>query len=219
MRYHALLCALALAAVMSACVDDGRSPLPTQPATVNASISPSDLSCDVTIIRGLITQLYPSPSVKNTREALLNKFSQGMDFMPNKQLQAWKKFVDIMRKVDDDFDAGRLPLLSSPTTAERRADLFARLFSCAGYTPPEFPTGGDNIVGIIDDPTVSRTFISTGGDFAVQTPPGMFSQPVVIIGSKKSDGSPCKTSTTSSRSRPRSRSTRRVKRCRARSRS
>jgi len=186
MRTRAPLAALTLAIVAAACNDDARSPLPTQP-TVAASISVT-ADCDETLVRDLIRQLYPEPPAKQVRESLLNKFDQGLAFMPDKQTQAWKKFVDIMRKIDDDFDAGRLPVYPpSPTTAERRAQLYAELFVCAGYEAPDFPTGTDAIIGVIDDPTIQRTFISPLSDYAIQTPPNMFSQPVVILGDKQSD--------------------------------
>jgi len=187
MRLHSSLAILTVSAALAACGDDARSPLPTQPPTANPLISVT-ATCDPTLVRALITQLYPTNPARQTREALLNKFSQGLAFMPNKPAQAFKKFVDILRKVDDDFDAGRLPVLTGPTTAEVRAQLFAQLFICAGLEPPEFPTSGDAIVGIIDDPAIQYTFVSSGGDFAVQTPPNMFSQPVVIVGSRKGDG-------------------------------
>jgi hypothetical protein len=188
MRFRGPLSAIPVAVILAACGDDVRSPIPTQPDAVRPSVTTTAVTCDPAVVRSLITQLYPPNSSGNTREGLLNKFDQGLEFMPEKQTQAWSKFTDIMRKVDDDFDSGRLPVLISPTTSEVRAELFARLIVCAGYPAPEVPTGGDIIVGVIDNINEARTFISTGGDYAVQIPRGMFSQPVVILGSKQSDG-------------------------------
>ena len=141
MRLQSSLSILTLAAVLAACGDDARSPLPTQPRAANPMVSVT-ATCDPTLVRELITALYPTNPARQTREALLNKFSQGLAFMPNKQDQAWKKFVDIFRKVDDDFDAGRLPVLTSPTTAEVRAQLFTQLFICAGIRAARLPHDG-----------------------------------------------------------------------------
>ena len=191
MRFRSPLAVAAIAAI-AACSDDSRSPLPTQPHRPNADVSITQLVCDAAgqaRVREIIGILYAGKSAANSREGNLLKFRQGMEFpLPALQLQRFKKFIDIMRKVDDDYEAGRLPNLTNPTEEALIAELIARLFVCAGFDEPDVPESGDVIIGVIGDPTRAFTFVSSSGDYAVQTPPGMFSMPVVILGSKQSDG-------------------------------
>ena len=186
MRIQATLSALAVSAVLAACGDSVQSPLPTQPST-RPSFAVIPITCDPARIRELITQLYAPNNGGNVKAGLLNKFDQGLDFMPNKQKQALKKFFDVIDRVDSDFRSGNLPVLTNPSTAARRNELFARLLACAGFTVPNLDPEGDIIVGFINDPSKGYTFISTDGDYAVQTPPGMFSEPVLIAGTKQAD--------------------------------
>jgi len=155
-------------------------------------VSITQLACDAAgqaRVREIIGILYVDKSSATSREALLKKFRQGLSFpLPAQQLERFKKFVDIMRRVDDDYEAGRLPNLTNPTDEALIAELIARLFVCAGYDEPDVPEGGDVIICIIGDPGQKHTCTASGGDYAVETPPGMFSQPVVILGSKQSDG-------------------------------
>ena len=191
MRFRSPLAVAAIAAI-AACSDDSRSPLPTQPHRPNADVSITQLACDAAgqaRVREIIGILYVDKSSATSREALLKKFRQGLSFpLPAQQLERFKKFVDIMRRVDDDYEAGRLPNLTNPTDEALIAELIARLFVCAGYDEPDVPEGGDVIICIIGDPGQKHTCTASGGDYAVETPPGMFSQPVVILGSKQSDG-------------------------------
>ena len=191
MRFRSPLAAVALTAIAAACTDDSRSPLPTQPPNPNADVTITQLACDAdgqARVREIIGILYADKSSATSREALLKKFRQGLSFpLPAQQLERFKKFVDIMRRVDDDYEAGRLPNLTNPTDEALIAELIARLFVCAGYDEPDVPEGGDVIICIIGDPGQKHTCTASGGDYAVETPPGMFSQPVVILGSKQSD--------------------------------
>ena len=160
MRYRIPLAAFAVAVLTSACGDDSLSPRPTPPRAANPSVSATALTCDPAIIRGLITQLYSANGGGNVRAALLNKFDQGLGFMPNKKTQALKKFFDIIQQVDDDFSHNRLPVLTSPSTLVRRNELFARLLVCAGFTVPDLSGTDDEFVGFINDPSQPKTFIS-----------------------------------------------------------
>jgi len=185
MRSRFPLAALALTMVAAACGDDSRPPLPTQPSRVNATVETEAFACDEAgqaRVREIISLLYAGKSSAKSREGNLLKFRQGMAFpLPQKQMERFKMFFDIMRKVKEDFDAGKLPASTLPLVNE----LFARLIVCAGFDAPE--GGGDVILGVIADPTIQHTFVSSEGDYAVQTPPGMFSEPVVITGAKQAD--------------------------------
>ena len=200
MRFRSSLAALAIITLVAACNDDSRAPLPTQPALTqpsrpNADVGVTQLACDAAgqeRVRQIIGILYADKSSATSREALLKKFRQGLTFpLPAQQMERFKKFVDIMRRVDDDYDAGRLPNITSPPTDEALIiELISRLFVCAGYDEPEVPQGGSVIVCVIGDPGQKETCIANGGDYAVETPPGMFSQPVVLLGAKQADGFP-----------------------------
>jgi len=161
MRFRSPLAVAAIAAI-AACSDDSRSPLPTQPHRPNADVSITQLVCDAAgqaRVREIIGILYAGKSAANSREGNLLKFRQGMEFpLPALQLQRFKKFIDIMRKVDDDYEAGRLPNLTNPTEEALIAELIARLFVCAGYDEPDVPEGGDVIICIIGDPGQKHTW-------------------------------------------------------------
>ena len=201
MRFRSSLSALAIITLVAGCNDDSRAPLPTQPAPTqlsrpNADVGVTQLACDAAgqeRVRQIIGILYAGKSSATSREALLKKFRQGLTFpLPDQQLERFKKFVDIMRRVDDDYDAGRLPNITSPPPTDEALiiELISRLFVCAGYDEPEVPQGGSVIVCVIGDPGQKETCIASGGDYAVETPPGMFSQPVVLLGAKQADGFP-----------------------------
>jgi hypothetical protein len=179
MRIRLPLTALAIGAFAAGCGDQSRE-LPTQPPGANPVVTTTSLTCDAASqarVREIIQQLYPDDA--KTRNGLLKKFDDGLALIARgKTTEGLQKFNDIVKKVSADFADGKLASVS-PSTAEVVDELFERLFSCAGF--------GDALVGVVTDPTQSYTFISTEGDFAVQTEAGMFSRPVVIVGQKQPD--------------------------------
>lgn len=188
MRLRLPFAMLAIATLASACDDHSRPPLPTQPPSASPIVNVAAIACDAegqARVRTIIRQLYANNA--KTRDGLLKKFDDGLALIARgKTVEGFKKFTDIMKKVTADYPDKLASV--SPSKAEVVEELFQRLFVCAGLEPPpDVPLEGDVIVGVVDDPTKQHTFISTDGDYAVQTEAGMFSQPVLIIGEKQPD--------------------------------